>query len=509
MYYDARGNLEYLNSNGSYMDSTATSVTAKVGYNFGADNAQRVQLFYNTYDLIGGNDYNSLTPGNRAAGIVQSAQKGPNPGPPFANHIREATATYINSAVFGGALTVEGYLGREALPNTGAITPSQQDPRIAPLNTLIDAASVRSNKDGVKAYWAKSDFLFDGFDLNFGYDYNKDDTSQYLVLTNRVWLPNMHFTANSGYAQGSYDWGPFTLSGGARYQAGQISVPTFQTLYQTAPKTGGVQFEGGTKSYNTSVYNAGVVYRLPIPGLSTFIGFSQGYDLPDIGTVIRNTKKPGQSISTVVDVNPILTTSYETGVNWRTSHASLGVDVYYDRSPASTSVFVDPNTLLQSITRDPQVREGFEINGEWRFGPQYRVSGSYSRMHALTSFAPGDPVDIHITPASTVGQDPDKLVVRFDYTPTHFLAVDLVETHFFGMNLNPSFPDGSLNRWTTTPYNLMDGSISYKTENWGSITLGVSNILNTFQIVNENGTNDTTYYAIQGRKYTVTYQITF
>jgi iron complex outermembrane receptor protein len=45
MYYDARGNLEYLNSNGSYMDSTATAVTAKVGYNFGADNAQRVQLF--------------------------------------------------------------------------------------------------------------------------------------------------------------------------------------------------------------------------------------------------------------------------------------------------------------------------------------------------------------------------------------------------------------------------------------------------------------------------------
>jgi hypothetical protein len=43
----------------------------------------------------------------------------------------------------------------------------------------------------------------------------------------------------------------------------------------------------------------------------------------------------------------------------------------------------------------------------------------------------------------------------------------------------------------------------------GSISLGCSNILNTFQIVNETGTNNTTYYSIQGRKYTVTYMLSF
>jgi len=508
MYYDARGNLEYLNSNGSYMDSTANAITAKLGYNFGADNAQRLQVYFNNFDLVGGNDYNSLTPGNRAKGIVQSAQRGPNPGPAFANHIREASASYINNGLFGGTLTVLAYLGREVFPNTGAIDPSKQDPHFAPIGTLIDASSLRSNKDGVKAYWAKNDFLVEGFNLNFGYDYNEDNTSQYLALTNRVWLPNLHFTANSGYAQGSYDWGPLTFSGGARYQAGRISVPTFRTLYQTAPATNGVVFEGGGKSYNTSVYNAGMVYRLPA-GWSTFVGFSQGYDLPDIGTVIRNTNKPGQSINTVVNVNPILTTSYEAGVNWRGVHGNFGTDIYYDRSPASTLVVTDPNTLLQSVSRNPQVRKGIELTGEWRFDHRFKVSGSYSHMLAFTSLAPGQPVGLHITPASTVGQDPDKAVIRFDYTPTQYLALDLVESHFWGMNLNSTYPTTSVYRWVTTPYNLMDGSISYKTESYGSITVGCSNILNTFQIVNEVGTSNTTYYAIQGRKYTVTYQISF
>ena len=87
--------------------------------------------------------------------------------------------------------------------------------------------------------------------------------------------------------------------------------------------------------------------------------------------------------------------------------------------------------------------------------------------------------------------------------------MDLEESHFWGMDLNSSYPITSVNRWVTTPYNLMDGDISYKTVSYGSITLGCSNLLNTFQIVNEVGTNNTTYYAIQGRKYTVTYQITF
>jgi iron complex outermembrane recepter protein len=506
MYFDARGNLEYLNSNGSYMDSKADSITAKLGYNFGADNSQRLQAYFNNYDLNGNNNYNSLTPGNRKLGIVQTSQRGPNPGPAFANHIREATASYINNAVFGGTVTVLGYLSKEALPNTGSIDTSKQDLRIAPIGSLIDAASVLSNKSGVKAYWAKKDLFVEGFDLNFGYDFNKDDTSQYLVLTNRTWLPDMKFTANSGYAQGSYDLGPLTFSAGARYQSGKISVPSFQTLYETAPKTNGVFFEGGTKSYNTSVYNGGIVYRLPA-GWSTFVGVSQGYDLPDIGTVIRNTNKPGQSINTVAEVNPVKTTSYEAGVNWRAEHASVGADAYYDTSPASTLVVLDPNTLLQTVSRNPQRRKGVEFTGEWKFNPLFRVSGSYSRMTAYTSASPGQPVDIHITPASTVGQAPDKAVLRADYTPTSYLAVDLVESHFWAMRINGQF--APTYQWNTTEYNLMDGDIVFKTLSYGTVSLGCSNILNTFQIVNENGTNDTTYYAIQGRKYTVTYQISF
>ena len=506
MYYDARGNLEYINTNGSYEDSRARSINLKLGYNFGANNAQRVQLYFNDYDLVGNNDYSSLLPGNRAAGIVITARRGPNPGTAFENRMRVGMLSYSHGNLLGGTFKAIAYDSREFLPNSGVIDPSKQDPAFAPIGTLVDASSITSQKNGLKAYWVRNDFLTDGLVFNVGYDFTEDRSYQNLILTNRTWLPEMHFQANSVYTQLSYDRGPVTLSAGARYQDGSIDVPTFRTLYMTAPATNGVVFNGGSKSYSTSVYNLGAVYRFNSMW-STFVGFTQGYDLPDIGTVIRNTNRPGQSIATVAEVDPVLTDNYEAGINWRTKRAAVGVAVYHAKSPASTQVVTDPTTNLQTVSRNPQKRKGVELSAQWRFNPQFKISGTYSRMVAFTSTSPGLPVDVHITPASAVGESPDKAVLRLDWTPTKKISVDLVGSHFWGQSLNQDRA-ASL-RWTATAYSIVNSSISYRTESLGSIALGVSNLTNTWHIVNENGTSNTNYYSIQGRKYTVTYSITF
>lgn len=506
MYYDAHGNLEYLNSNGSYMDSKADAFTTKVGYNFGADASQRIQLYFNNYDLVGNNDYNSLTPGNRKLGIVQSAQRGPGIGPANANHTRESTVTYTNADIFGGTLTALGYQSREDFTFPGGIDPAKQDPRIAPVGTLIDASAVTSEKNGAKLYWEKSDVLITGLDVNFGYDYNSDRTAQSLVLTNRTWLPELHFSANSAYLQMSLDHGPFTFSAGARYQSGQVTVPSFQTLYETAPATAGVTFIGGDKKYNTAVYNFGAVYRF-FEGWSTFVGFSQGYQLPDIGTVIRNTSKPGQSMGTTAAVDPVVTDSYEAGVNWRGSRASVSADAYYAHSPSSTNVVTDPTTQFQTVLRTPQLRKGVEFSGDWTVLPQLTLSGSYSHMLAYSSLAPGLPEGVNIPPGSTIGQDPDKAVLSLAWTPLQATSVAVTGTHFWGQNLNPGLP--ALYQWVATPYTVVDGSATYDMGAYGSLSLGCSNLTNTFHILYATGTSNTNYYSIQGRKYTITYQVTF
>ena len=505
MYYDARGNLEYINSNGSYMDSVANAVTAKVGYDFGGKKTQRLQVYFNNYDLVGNDGFNSLKPGNRALGIVQSAERGPGRGPAAANHTREVTVTYTNANLAGGVLTALAYRSREAFDFPGAIDPSKQDPEFAPIGALIDASAITSAKDGAKVYWMKSDFPLDGFEINFGYDFNEDTTAQRLVLTNRTWLPPLHFRANSGYLQMSLDRGSLTWSAGARYQAGTVAVPTFRTLYETAPATDGVVFLGGSKNYNTAVYNLGVVYRF-LPGWSTFLGFSQGYQLPDIGTVIRNTDEPGQSMNSLVTLEPIVTNSYESGVNWRASRAAVGLDAYYARSPANTLVVTDPYTQLQSVSRNPVEREGIEFSGDWRIDRALAVSATYSHMLAYTSVSPGSPVDVHITPAETVGQQPDKAVIRLEWNPIRPLALDLVGTRFSAMNLNNTLAPPL--RWHSSAYTLLDGSVTYDMDRYGSIAVACSNIGNTFHIVSETGSSNVNYYSIRGRIITLSYKVT-
>lgn len=507
MYYDAKGNLEYINTNGSYEDSQTKSVAAKLGYVFGANNEQRLQLTFSNYDLVGNNNYNSILPGNRAAGIVQSAARGAAPGKAAENFMRITMANYTNTGVAGGTLKAIAYLSSEnILNNATGIDASKQDPRIAPIGTLIDESQIVSRKQGVKTYWVRPDFIVQGLEFNAGYDYANDKTYQNLLLTGRTWLPTMNYTGNSGYVQMAYDRGPLTLSAGGRYQAGSISVPTFQTLYMTAPATYGVTVLGGKKTYTTSVVNFGAVYRL-WSGWSAFVGFSQGYDLPDIGTVIRNTSKPNQSISTIAAIDAIKTSNYETGINWHGTQGSMGLDVYYARSPSTTTVVTDPNTQLQVVLRNPIERKGIEFSGEWKFTPTLRLSGTYSKMLAYTSSAPGFPVNLTITPASAIGQDPDKGVLRLDWIPVHRWAVDLVGTNFWRQQLNVG--KSSTLYWHESGYALFDGSISYHSDSWGTLAFGCSNILNKFHIVTETGTSNLTYYSIIGRKFTLTHTITF
>jgi len=511
MYYDAKGNLEYINPNGSYEDSQAQSVVAKGGVNFGPNNAQRFTIYFSNYDLKGNNNYNSVAPGNRALGIVQSAAPGAGPGVAAENFMRLTKADYTNSDVFGGTIHALGYFSQENIVNgPGVIDPSKQDPNYAPIGTLVDVSQIVSDKNGAKIYWVRENFLVEGLEFNAGYDYAHDGTYQNLILTNRTWLPPLDYTGHSGYAQLEYDHGQLTLAVGARYQYGSIAVPTFRTLYETAPATDGVVFTGGSKSYTTAASNAGATWRFT-PNLSAYVGFSQGYDLPDIGTVIRNTTKPNQSLQTVAALSAILSDNYETGINWHNGVAALGADVYYNHSPATTLVVTDPTTLIQTISRTPVVREGMEFTGEWKITPEIKVSGTYSKMLAYTSNAPGLPVNVTITPSSTAGQEPDKAVLRLDWAPINRLSFGLVGQNYWFQEFNVGrvSTTGTSLYWRESGYAIVDGSVTYRTNKWGIFSVGVSNINNAFHILTQTGTSNTNYYSIQGRKFVFSNKITF
>ena len=504
MYYDAHGNLLPLSISGSYMDSYARSIGGKLGFNFGNGGRQRLQASISNYELKGNNNYNSLTPGNRAAGIPQSAVPGPANGTPSSNLVRVMTVKYVNPEVLGGTLTAFLYKSHEQIVyNAGVIDPDKQDPNYAPIGTLVDQSEIVSTKRGLKLFYVRPNLFVQGLQLNTGYDFGNDRTLQDLLLTGRGWLPEINYTAHSGYAQLDLDLGKLSLSGGGRYQAGGIKVPTYHTLYMTSPATNGLTVIGGHKNYTVSALNLGAVYRFT-RAWSAFVGYSQGYDLPDIGTVLRDVETPNQSVNTLTALDPVLTSNYETGINWHSKRGSLSADIYYNHSPSSTNLITDVTTDHVTISRTPFTRKGFEFTGEWKFSPEWKVSGTYSREFGYTANAPGLPLDVH------AGQSPDKAVLGVDWKPAPRFSMGITVNHFSRMELNVGrFSPGGTNLYVlNTPYTVVDGSAVYHTKSRGDFSVGCSNLTNTYHILTPYGKSNTNYFSIKGRVFTISYTIT-
>lgn len=78
------------------------------------------------------------------------------------------------------------------------------------------------------------------------------------------------------------------LSGGVRYEYARLNIDSYQTVWANDR----VKVEGGTPSFDKTLYNAGVVWT-PIEPLSLFASYSEGFTVPDVGRVLRGIDTPG------------------------------------------------------------------------------------------------------------------------------------------------------------------------------------------------------------------------
>ena len=76
-------------------------------------------------------------------------------------------------------------------------------------------------------------------------------------------------------------------------------------------------FQGGERSANKLVKSLGGVWRFGDSGWSAFVSYNEGFGMPDVGLILRAVKTAGQSVASLVDLQPIITDNREVGVAWR------------------------------------------------------------------------------------------------------------------------------------------------------------------------------------------------
>lgn len=480
--------------------NAADDVFLKVGHDFGA---QRLQLMINRYTASGFDDWVDV-PGDRTTGLPTSARPGAIAWDEPRTVVNSASLEWTHAELAGGFATLQLFKQDFRARYTGGVIATFQDAAIAPVGTLIDQSEVVADKWGLRTSWVRPDVFARGLELTAGLDLLHDTSSQILTQTDRTWVPPLEFDSLAPFVQLEYEWGPLTVRGGLRHEQATLNVDTYRTL----AFYGNREVQGGERSADKLVKSLGAVWRFGRSGWSAFASYNEGFGPPDAGLILRAVKTDGQSVSSLVDLQPVVTKNREIGVAWRGHQASLSASVYDSRSDLGSQIIVTNG--IGVVQRVPIEVKGFEFSGEWRPVRDWRLNTTYAITRGRTASAAGEPLDLDLGARS---QGPDKLLLGVGWTPAPAIGLQLNASRYLPRHVNEGKLSGSTSlEEHFAGYTVVDASARWDTR-FGEWGVGIENLFDRQYITYYSqahyaGSADD-YYAGRGRTVTMSWRRTF
>jgi iron complex outermembrane receptor protein len=381
-----------------------------------------------------------------------------------------------------------------------------QDERIALKGTLFDQSQILADKLGSRITYVRPDTLIAGLEATVGVDFLRDETEQRLAITNRTWVPLLKFNSTAPFAQLEYEFGPVTMRGGVRHEMAELEVDTYTTLAAYGSRT----VQGGSAKFSKSIKNIGAVWRFA-PQWSAFAASSEGFGLPDAGLVLRGVNTPGQSVSNLISLQPIVTRNNEIGLNWRGEKGQFGISRYDSRSKLGSVIRIIA-TGVGVVERVPTTVKGWEVSGEWRPTRAVSAFGSYAKTDGKTATTQGAPMDVSLGARS---QGPDKAVLGANWKWMPAATLRLQATHLFDRDINIGrlFGTSKLQE-NFNGYTLADAAATWDTR-LGKIGVSIENLFDKqyvgyySQSVAATDPGNTNAYAGRGRTFAVNLSRTF
>ncbi|WCN07778.1 TonB-dependent receptor [Marinomonas mediterranea] len=489
------GNGDYVGSattRGDIMDSSSYDAFVKLGYWF--DDDQNIEFELNQYQLEGNMNFSGVS-GDRDNGVATSSIKGTPEGKAPFNKVQTTSITYTDSDLNGMTLKAQAFhqdfKGRYGATKSGSF----QDTSIAPSGQLYDQSQNESEKIGAKFSLSNDELLDDTLKVTGGLDLMQDTTSQKLILTDRVYVPETVYENYAPFIQLEYQ--PIerlVLQGGIRYETAKLDIDT----YQTVAARNGVTVDGGSPEFDETVYNAGAVFKIT-PSISLFANYSQGFGMPDVGRVLRGVSTTGQDVDTLIDLSPILTDNYETGVRFNNKAVNFEISYYESKSKLGSRIV--ENDGLYTVKREKKEIKGAEASVGIQLNEQHKVSTSYSYIEGKSDTDNDGKVDTKLTGADI---PPNRIIASWQANWNDKLSSLLQANHA----LDRSFDDEELE---FDGYTLFDASVGYKLP-VGQLNVSVANLLDEdyFTYYSQSAyKNDDFYFKGRGRTITVAYGLDF
>lgn len=502
LFFDADGRaIGLYPTQGDIMDSTSRDVYAKVATHF--TSTRRLDVSVNDFRLARDGDFLPVA-GNRATGLLTTSVKGdPRPvvGDPAVNDVTTVSIEYRDTHVMGGELAVQAYVQDYwALFEGGALATFALAVDGPP---FLDQSAISTDKLGAKLTWVAPQGMLAGFTPMLGLDVSTDTSAQVLARTERTWVPETTLREVAPFAQVQRTLtSKLLLSGGLRLAAAQLRVDDFTTL----PSSRSTFVGGGRPTFNQVLPNLGAVLYLA-SDVSAYASFSQGFTMPDVGRVLRAVTTPGQSVSTLVDVEPVVTGNIEVGMDYRGGGAHWHASYYRSDADRGSLLERTSDSQVFIVRREKTEIEGVDVTADVPLSAQWSVGGSVSWLRGRFDSNRDGTVD---TDLDGLNISPGRVNVFVEGRPQSFLTTRLQMSALRRRTVDGLAPPARGREFGG--YTLADLSVGVPLR-IGTIRLGIENLLDRqytlyFSQVDTAGANDT-LFAGPGRSFLLAFERRF
>ncbi|MGR5349809.1 TonB-dependent receptor [Vibrio mediterranei] len=508
LYYDGNGNPIGMNSiQGETQDSNATNFLAKGGYNFDGGN-QRVSFSASRYKLQGNQNYVSV-PGDWQNGVPGTVVPGTPDGDPTSNYAELYNIGYDHYDFLGGELKFQAfYQDFEAVYGQASWWPTP--------DKQYDQGAIVSTKKGFKLSYVKTDLL--GWDDSWviGLDGLEDTTKQTLTQSGKDVTPDMMYQSLAPFVQGDVlVTDSLRLSSGVRFENTKVKVADGQTLWGYG--NGGyrqVDIIGGEKNFSQAVFNAGAVYDFT-SNVSSFVGFSQGFGLPDIGRVLRGNWIGGPNVNapvggapidfnTMPAVKPVVTDNYEVGLSYSNDKLFVSGSTYMSIAKDGANLSLNSGGTYDVVRQRTDIK-GYEFTTTYNVLPTTQIQALYAHVEGQVDTNQDGKVDSDM---DLKNLSPDRLLVAVNHSFSDRLNGRVQYNHMFSRTKEKNAA-GSAQQFDG--YGLMDLSMFYDMQSYGRVRVGIENLFNE-QYINyfsQIRHHNAYYFSGRGRTFSLGYEIDF
>ena len=479
--FDAKGNrIAPEPSQGDLFDSGIYNASAKIGFKLDAN--QRLQLSASHYNASQNTDYASdpsvarLPAGSAAArpvkGLVLADQ----------NQIRNTMLglDYENRDLAGSTLAAQLYY-RDFYTRFAPFDARAVAVRGANVDQSMQNSDVFGGRLTIKTplgqeknsllIWG-ADFHHERTDMPIDiFDPQAYDASKGLVfhkIGRLTYMPPVTTRSIGAFAQLQHKFtDQWSLEGGARYDRAHASFSDFTPLSQSKlPHPQSVA--GGTVKYGSWTYNLGTVFA-PTKGHELYASYSQGFELPDIGVVVRNATA-GFDIGNS-NLQAVKTNTVDIGWRGKFSNVIASLGAFQSRSDlGAVQSFNNGLTLL----RTKEKIHGLEASLDYFSDDDRWLGGGSLTWMKGRELPQGSGLYQSMTGYRI---PPLKLTAYLEYRPSARWSHRVQATSYASKDYRL---DGrtSFGRYDTKGYTTVDLISQWKIDPRNRVSLGVENLFN-------------------------------